>query len=127
MLRYVLASLQELRLDGQPLSGTISKYGDGDYRYVGQHDANCDGFRALCSALAMSRLGIISLRSCHLGHRAVKLLAQSIEGVDSLIHLDICGAAIDEDTLERVHRALPSACTLLWEAPTTDTSDSDEY
>lgn len=124
---YVLASLEELKLDGQPLSGTSSKYHDGDYRYIDKLDASLKGFASLCSALVASKLWFLSLRACHLGPKAIRLLTEAIKTVDSLSHLDISGAVIDQHTLDHLHHTAPNACTVLWEPPLTDTSDSDDY
>ena len=53
-------SLKVIALDEQRISGTTSKYGDGNYRYIGTLDADLSGFKALCEALSSSQMETIT-------------------------------------------------------------------
>ena len=70
--------LQELVLDGVPVSGTTPRRGDFR-RGVETLDANLDMFRVLCEALrALQGLTSLSLGGCYLGPKALALLAEVV-------------------------------------------------
>jgi hypothetical protein len=71
-----LLCLQELVLDGVPVSGTTPRRGDFEYG-VGNLDTDLAIFRMLCEALrALQGLILLSLGGCYLGPQALAVLAE---------------------------------------------------
>ena len=71
-----LLCLQELVLDGVPVSGATPRR--GDFKYGAETvDADLDMFRAMCEAMrACQALTSLSLKRCWMGPQALALLAE---------------------------------------------------
>eukprot|EP01047_Picozoa_sp_COSAG01_P028039 COSAG01_NODE_1871_length_9009_cov_5.036139_5_plen_1198_part_00 len=89
-----LLCLQELVLDGVPVSGATPRR--GDFKYGAETvDTDLDMFRAMCEAMrACQALTSLSLKRCWMGPQALALLADLIKVMAALASLTMCGNVI---------------------------------
>eukprot|EP01047_Picozoa_sp_COSAG01_P012364 COSAG01_NODE_555_length_15533_cov_35.243310_7_plen_952_part_00 len=123
-----LLCLQELVLDGVPVSGSTPRYGDFQYG-VETVDADLGTFRALCAALwTCQALTSLSLGGCYVGPKALALLAEVVfrDARAVLAAVNVIGNAIGEPgarSLIEVFDANPRLQSLLGVKPGSTSAD----
>jgi hypothetical protein len=69
------AAVNNLRLDGNPITGSKYKYGRKDQE-VEEYDCDLAGISALFEAIKMSSISILSLADCDIGVNGISTLAK---------------------------------------------------